>query len=133
MTATLTVFDETTSGKRSDPILLEFLTEHITVGEVIRQRVYQEVRDYNVASAQGTTFRGLIQPTDTEKTLNGYQMKSKRTVDWKQQYERALAGFAAGQILVLVNDRQADTLEQQVTITPDAEVAFLRLVPLVGG
>ncbi|MEM6552097.1 MAG: hypothetical protein AAF750_08210 [Planctomycetota bacterium] len=34
-TLTLTVHDETTAGDRGDPIVLEFLTEEITVREVM--------------------------------------------------------------------------------------------------
>ncbi len=58
MSITLTVFDETTAGDRGEPIVLEFLTEHITIRELIRQRVYQEVQDYNLNLAKQPVFRG---------------------------------------------------------------------------
>ncbi len=133
MSTTLTVYDESTTGDRGEPIVLEFLTEHITIRELIRQRVYQEVQDYNVQKAQKAVFRGLVQPTDAEKTLNGYKMKTPRKIEWQQQYDKAIEGFQAGRILVLVNDRQAESLDEEVTIRPDTAVSFLKLVPLVGG
>lgn len=133
MSITLTVFDETTAGDRGDPIVLEFLTEHITIRELIRQRVYQEVRDYNLNLAKQPVFRGLVQPTDAERTLNGYKLKAKRQIDWKQQFDKAIEAFEKNQILILVDDRQATSLDEQVTITPETDVSFLKLVPLVGG
>jgi len=42
MPATLTVRDETTTGDVRNAITLEFLTDHITVRELIRQRVYTQ-------------------------------------------------------------------------------------------
>jgi hypothetical protein len=82
MAATLTVRDETTSGERGEAITLEFPTERVTVREIIRARVYQEVEDYNRKRADdGRVFRGLVQPTDTERELNGYRVKSGREID----------------------------------------------------
>jgi hypothetical protein len=133
MPATLEVFDESTAGDRSDPIVLEFLTENITIRELIRERVYQEVQDFNLNQAQQPVFRGLVQPTDAEQTLNGYKLKTRRQIDWQQQFDKAIEAFGAGSILVLVNDRQADSLEERVMIDPGTTVSFLKLVPLVGG
>ena len=133
MAQTLTIYDETTGGERGDPIVLEFLTEHVTVRELIRERVYQEVQDHNLRSAQAPRFNGLVQPTDAEQTLNGYKLKTARKIDWQAQYDKAIEAFNSGGFLVLVNDRQAESLEEQVTIAPGTDVTFLKLVPLVGG
>ena len=38
-------------------------------------------------------FRGLVQPTDTEQTLNGYKFRQLRRLDWEQQFEKAIAPF----------------------------------------
>lgn len=128
---TLTIRDETMAGKITGEITLEFLTENITVRELIRSRVYQEVKDYN--TKQTEHFRGLIQPTDTEETLNGFKLKKSREIDWNKQYEKALAAFEQNQILILVNERQAESLDEEITITPQSEVSFLKLTLLVGG
>lgn len=133
MPATLTVYDESATGDRGDPIVLEFLTEEITIRELIRERVYQEVQDYNLHAAKQPVFRGLVQPTDAEQTLNGYKLKTKRQIDWQQQFDKATTAFEEGRVIVLVNDRQADSLDERVTITPETGVSFLKLVPLVGG
>lgn len=133
MSATLTVYDESTTGGKSDGIELSFPTERITVRELIRERVYQEVQDYNLNQAQAPVFKGLVQPTDAEQTLNGYKLKKPRMVEWKPQYEKAVQGFEKNQILVLVNDHQAETLDEAIEITRGTAVSFLKLTPLVGG
>src|SRR5689334_22319102 len=46
-TTTITVRDETITGNSVGAFPLELLTERITVRELIRSRVYQEVQDYN--------------------------------------------------------------------------------------
>jgi hypothetical protein len=131
MPATLTIRDESTSGKTLHEFSLDLLTEHVTVGELIRSRVYQEVKDFN--ARQPEEFKGLVQPTDAERTLNGYRLGRKRHIDWKKQHARALAAFRAGQILIFLDDRQLESLDEQVVVTPASRVSFLRLTPLIGG
>ena len=128
---TLTIKDETTSGESVEALTLEFLTERITVRELIRSRVHQEVKDYN--ATRPDVFRGLVQPSDFEKTLNGYKAPSRRPIDWQKQFDKAISAFEANQVLILVDDRQTESLEQEIVLTPGTEVTFLRLVPLVGG
>lgn len=131
MPTTITVSDESTAGTRYGSIRVEFLTDHITVRELIRERVYQEVKDYN-AKRPGV-FRGLVQPTDAEESINGWKLKQARMIDWQPQFEKACKAFAANKILILINDKQAESLDQPLTITPKSEVTFLKLMPLVGG
>src|SRR5262245_14496964 len=131
MAATLTIRDETAGGELPREWLLSVLTERLTVRELIRSRVYQEVQDYNLK--RGQIFQGLVQPDETEKTLNGWKLKKPRSLDWKRQFELAQSAFERNQILILINDRQADSLDQEFTIEPKTTVTFLRLTMLVGG
>src|SRR6266508_598084 len=59
MPATLTIRDESLSGESLHEWALEVLTEKLTVRELIRGRVYQEVQDHNLRN--GDVFRGFIQ------------------------------------------------------------------------
>ena len=34
---------------------------------------------------------------------------------------------------ILVDDHQVDNLEEKLTITPETQITFIKLVPLVGG
>jgi len=131
---TLTVRDETTAGETLGSLELLLAAERVSVRELIRARVHQEVREHNAKALSGRDrFRGLIQPSDTERELNGYRMRTPRHVDAEQQTETALRAFERGQILLLVDDRQVDELDHEVTLTPASTVIFLKLVALVGG
>jgi len=130
MTATLTIRDELTGREPTGSLVLEFLTERITVRELIRSRVYQEVQDYN--TARPAEFRGLVQP-ETEAALNGPPVRRSREIDWKKQFDVALAAFERRGFLILVGDRQMQSLDEEIVIAPGTQVTFLRLTPLVGG
>ena len=131
MAATLTVRDETTAGQTLHEFALELLTECITIRELIRSRVYQEVQDYNLR--QPERFRGLVQPADAEQTLNGFKLNQPRQIDWRKQYEMAVEAFEVNRFLILVDDRQAESLDEEIVIGPETRVSFLKLTPLVGG
>ena len=131
MPATLTIRDQSTGGGTLHEFALDVLTERITVRELIRSRVYQEVQDYN--RRQPPVFQGLVQPTDAERALNGFKLKKPRQIDWKQQYEKAIEAFETNQILILVDEKQAESLEEEIVVQPGTRVSFLRLMPLVGG
>ncbi len=134
MSVALQVNDESLTGTVERSFTLEFPSERITVRELIRERVYQEVDDYNRTSRQeGVVFRGLVQPTDAEVALNGVRVKGGREVNWQTQFERACEAYEKSRLLVLVGDRQTASLEDQIEIGRGTEVSFLRLVPLVGG
>jgi hypothetical protein len=131
MSGTLTIRDETLSGEPLREWVLEVAAEKITVRELIRSRVYQEVQDYNLG--RGSVFQGLVQPEETEKALNGWKLKKPRPLDWKRQFDRAVEAFEKNQVLILVNDRQVDSLDEEIVIEPHTNVTFLRLMLLVGG
>jgi hypothetical protein len=131
MTGTLTIRDETLGGDSLHEWALESLTERLSVRELIRSRVYQEVQDYN--QKQGSIFRGMVQPEDAEKALNGWKLKKPRQLDWQKQFARAVEAFEANQVLILINERQTESLDEEFAVGPDTRVTFLRLTPLVGG
>jgi hypothetical protein len=128
---TITIRDETLTGQSIAEHPLDLLTERVTVRELIRSRVYQEVQDYNRRKPE--TFRGLVQPTDAEQTLNGFRVRNHRQIDWKDQFEKACDAFERNGFFVLVNDRQPDSLDEELTIDHTQTVTFVKLVPLVGG
>ena len=131
MPATLTIHDENSSGQKTNTFTLDCLTERMTVRELIRARIYQEVQDYNLK--QPEYFRGLVEPTEAERTLNGYKLRKRRNIDWQEQYNRALEAFERNGFFVLVGDKQADRLDDEFDVKAETEVSFVKLVPLVGG
>ena len=127
----VTFVDETTSGSRSDGWGLEIAEERLTVRELIRRRVFQEVAEYNARTPE--VFQGLVQPQDTERVLNGYAVRTRRRIDPEAQTEQALKAFAGNGFLVLVGDRQVTELDDEIELGLGTEITFLKLVALVGG
>lgn len=131
MSISLMIHDETLFGEKDNALTLDFLKETITVSELIRERIYEEVRQYNATTPE--YFRGLVQPTDAEATLNGLRLRERRRVDWEQQFKQALQAFHGNGFFILVDDRQVESLDETITLTPTTQVSFVKLVPLVGG
>ncbi len=131
MTTTLTIRDETSTGELVHEMALEFVSPTTTARELIQRRVRTEVEAFN--RTRPGVFRGLVQPKEAEATLNGYRLKKPRDIDWEVQLKRALEAFENNQMLMLVDDRQIESLDETIELTPETEVRFLRLVLLVGG
>ena len=131
MPTTLTIHDETTFGQKTHSFTLECLTERMSVRELIRARIYQEVQDYNTREPE--YFRGLVEPTQAERTLNGYRLRQRRKLDWQEQFQHAIEAFERNGFFVLVGDKQAERLDDEFPVRVDTPVSFVKLVPLVGG
>ena len=117
----------------AQPLLLRLTSSELTVEQLIRMRVIEEVSRFNRDGTSETVFRGLVIPTEAEAELNDYHLRADRKIDTDKQVSTALAGFRQNKYVLLVNDRQAERLDETLNLTPDSEVVFLKLVPLVGG
>lgn len=139
--ATITIRDESTGLGHEDRVFtLEMPSESMTVRELIRERVYQEVDDYNLAVREkqsNPSFYGLVQPESHEAELNepirAKGPRRSRELDWKKQFEVAVDAYEHNRFIVLVGEEQTTSLEQTIELSASTEVVFLRLVMLVGG
>jgi hypothetical protein len=135
----LTIRDETGTGKVTNELSLDMLDETITVRELIRSRIYQEVDEHNRRVRQanfiGVPFNGLVTPTETERQLNSARvgMPNVREIDWKSQFEAACDAFARNGFFILIDDCQAEELDERITLHATTTVSFVKLTPLVGG
>jgi hypothetical protein len=131
--ALLTIQDETATGSVLNRLELEISQEMLTVRELISRRVQQEVATYN--AEQTSTFHGLVQPTDSERILNGssYKLRRIKPIDAEEQVYKALESFQKNGFFVLVNDRQVESLDEEIWLGEGATASFLKLTPLVGG
>ena len=127
----LTIRDESTDGRALNESVVDFLSETITVEELIRSRVYQEVQDYNRRRPE--TFNGLVRPSDAEQALNGVRLKKGREIDWKKQFDKACEAFERNGFFILVDDKQAENLDETIELRRETQVSFVKLTPLVGG
>ena len=89
----------------------------------------QEVDRFNQTDCE--VFRGLVQPEENERILNG--VRERPFLDWQKQYAKAIASFNGNGFLVFIDDRQITDLDEAIQLTPQTQVTFLKLVPLVGG
>jgi hypothetical protein len=135
MSARIVIADETSTGKVIAELTLELLTPVVTAKQLIELRVRDEVSRFNADGSPDKVFRGLVQPTETEATLNGYELRVSRRkpVDAEAQCERAWHAFESNGFLLLADNRQIEALDETIRITPQLRVSFIKLVPLVGG
>ncbi|MEM1120510.1 MAG: hypothetical protein AAGJ18_08665 [Bacteroidota bacterium] len=127
----ITIKDETALGTVLNEKKLDFATESVTIADIIKARVATEVAAYN--KKLPSVFTGLIQPSAAEKVRNGFKVKKRKLIDAEKQIYIALDAFQKNGFFVLVDDWQADSLEQRVEIRSDTTVSFIKLTPLVGG
>lgn len=131
MSFTITLRDAALDGKIISEVPVSFGSNRITVADLISTRVYAEVEKYNTTLPE--YFRGLVQPRDAEKVLNGYKLKKGKLVDAEKQSYLALNAFQKNAFFILINDKQAVNLEDEVLLADDTTVSFIKLTPLVGG
>jgi hypothetical protein len=131
MALQLTVRDGTATGRVTAELVLQDVPDRISVRDLIRTRVREEVARYNLSV--GKYFAGLVRPIDAEETTEGYRMKRRRSIDWEKQAKVAEEGFMANRFFLLVGDRQITELDELLNIDTETDIRFVKLVPLVGG
>jgi hypothetical protein len=129
--STITINDETASGKIIHILELLFPNGIITVKQLIVQRVRQEVKEYNMQKPE--YFNGLVQPTESEQTLNGYRLRSSKSIDAEKQVIRALEAFSGNGYFIIINDKQVESLDEEFLLSENTNVSFIKLTPLIGG
>ena len=127
----LTLKDATFTGDILNRIQISVENERTTVKDLISARVEAEVEEYNEKSPE--YFRGLVQPTEAEETLNGFKFKKRKVIDVEKQILIALDAFQKNGFFILIDDQQAESLEQEILVGPKTEVYFVKLTQLVGG
>lgn len=131
MDAVLKIWDETPGQGRREAVELRLASERITVAQLIRRRVEAEVEAHN--SLAKKIFQGLVQPTESERVLNGFRLNKRRKLDVERQVKAAQEAFSKNGFVLLFDDRQIEDPDEMLTITPTSNAIFLKLVPLVGG
>ena len=129
MPLTLSIFYETTAGERCSAGAFQFDAATLTLRELIRVFVQQEVKLFNEAGSE--VFRGLVQPDLSERILNG--VRERPVLDWEKQFDKAIAAFKGNGFLVLLDEQQITDLDETLLLTPQSQLTFLKLVPLMGG
>src|SRR5215469_9508972 len=129
MSVALKIVDQTLGVYPHVTRELRLASERITLRELLRRRIDEEVREIN---AGGDNVRSLVTPAAPEAALNGDRSR-RRTVDADKQFDAAVKALARNRIVVIVDGRQVQDLDEAFGVTPQTEVRFVKLVPLVGG
>jgi len=115
------VRDETMAGRAIDEWILPDLPDEITARELLRLRVREEVARFHATA--GAAFCGLT----------AFTVRRGQRLDWATQADAACQAFTRNGFVMIVGRHQVDDLDQLIDLRGDPTVAFIRLVPLVGG
>ncbi|MBL0922312.1 MAG: hypothetical protein IBJ10_09320 [Phycisphaerales bacterium] len=130
MTFTVTIRNQRPGLCGDDrPCEWEFSDERVTVRELIRRWVYEEVDDYNRGLREAPIAPGAwawVRVPDADLP------PPSRSIDWRREFDAALAAYERRAILVLVGPRETLSLDEVVTLASGTEVIFLQLTPIVG-
>ncbi len=129
--AIILVQDETATGTVLNQMEMSLPAADLTLKELIALRVLKEVEAYN--KKQPKHFQGLVQPTEAERTLNGFKLKPKTLIDGEKQVYIALEAFTKNSFFVLVNNKQIASLDEVIPASDLTTISFVKLTPLVGG
>ena len=72
-------------------------------------------------------------PDGAVQDVLGYRLKTPRRIEWERQADAAITAFQRNGFFVLVNGRQAIELDEEISVADTEDVAFVKLMPLVGG
>lgn len=141
MATTLTV-----SGKvigKTQPIFTDWqlplpeIEGALTLRNLLTQIVRAEVAGFEARQRQ----RRLIQVLSPAQISLGVEQGKvdlggsdlDQEVDLERSIETALQAFTDGLYFVFLDDQQQENLDEIVTLKPNSQLLFLRLVALVGG
>ena len=129
-----------------EPIHLDLLGECITVADLIRRTVEEQVHELTVRRkldserARRVLDRHYLTPDEViaQAEAGSVRYPSERKqqpprIDAKVEVRKALHAFQSGAYYVLVDGRQVERLDEEVELRPGSKVSFIRLMPLVGG
>jgi hypothetical protein len=118
--------------------LLENSTEILLLQDFLTRVVLQEVEAFMNRQEERKLARVLSKEEIATGALRGKidaggLEREVQDVDPSKAVENALVAFKDGFYYVFVDEKQALSLEENITLNDSSHVLFLRLVPLVGG
>lgn len=126
----VTVADMSGAGRETARIVLEGLSSTITLGELIRLRVRDEVARHNATPAHTSND---VEPSGDHWTGRSVGSRPRGWIGWEEQADLAMEAFERNGFFVFVGDRQITDVGDPLTLDESCTVSFVRLVPLVAG
>jgi lambda repressor-like predicted transcriptional regulator len=129
-----------------EPVYIRLLEEKLTVAELIRRTVEEQVRDLVARRKLDAeqTRRALDRQYHSGEEIiakaehSTVKNPSRRATDPVKkrsaaEVRKALSAFDSRSYYVTVDGRQVERLDDVIELRPDSKVTFIRLMPLVGG
>ena len=142
MQASVKIVDWEPGAQRQARPALRLVSETLTAGELIAQRVKAEYRAMEATERTDGEKPGfaawLVVPGAREQKLNGNERLFGPGVLPKMLgaddcIEIARKALASGQFVMLFDGRQIEDWEERILIRPDSLATFIKLTPLRGG
>lgn len=123
------VRDQSRAGHVLGGVRISGLPDRITLADLIRVRVRQEVADYN--QEPGRVFRGLVQPHDAVAHSDGFHLRRPRHLDAEHQVRAAEQAVRTGLLRVRIAGAEYGALDAELDLTGEPEVVFVKQRPVV--
>ncbi|MBO6517343.1 MAG: hypothetical protein JJ975_12415 [Bacteroidia bacterium] len=126
----LTITDQSVTGNILKEIELMIDRERINLKDLISKRVEWQV--LHAPADSPSEFR-LFDVAQKEETLNPPRKKTPKKPNVERHIATALKAFRDNEFFVFVDNRQIESLEEEVLLTEETPVSFVQLTQLVGG
>jgi hypothetical protein len=127
-------------------IVLDLLHEEITVAELIRRTVEEQIRELqmsrklNAQQVQRTLNRQyLTQDEVDEQAVTGMvclpapSQIGEQRISAEAEVRKAWRAFEKQAYVLIADGRRMTSLDEKIIFRPGSSATFLRLVPLIGG
>jgi hypothetical protein len=124
-------------------LLVRLWEEPLKAAELIQLTVEERIREMAALHILAPTLadQRADLPSLANDQRNGtveranvlFPSRHMHTPVLQMEIEKALRAFEAGHFLLLVNKHRIQSLNEEIILTADTQVQFLRLTPLVGG
>lgn len=101
----------------------------VTVGELLRIRVRDDVARYN--ADPGPVFRGLVQPADSVRHSDGHHMRMPRTLDADHLVSAAEQAVAAGLLWFTIGGEAITDMDHRIDPDEHDEIIAVLRRPIV--
>jgi hypothetical protein len=131
-TLLVNIADKNSAGKVLNKQQVVFDQSLVSVSEIIEKKVAAEVHLHNRQRTEN--FCGLVHPVEAERQLNGARRTQPlKLIDAEKQIALAKEAFCSNGFFLLIDNIQAESLEQTFLLHPQSAISFVKLTPLVGG
>jgi len=134
MTTTVT---ESTIGNKKNGATDMVLPERLSVRRLIQLYIDHQIEQYRpdeLSCAPISFFLSAPEEAElNEKQTDKGKAIAARKFDRPKLHDRAWNAFQQNQFVLLVDEKQSVSLDDEVTVHPHTSVRFLKLTPLVGG